>query len=467
MRKYIPFILSVLTLIVLWEVLAFIISYPAIFPDLKTLLQNIIQLFSRFEFYFSVVYTVLRGIIGFFIAFTCALLLATLSGYTISVRNYLHPIVVVLRTIPVISLVLIALLWFSPDGLPVFIAFFTMFPILYQNILNGFDGTDIRLVEMSEVFRKSKFQIWKYVYLPSAKQLIFSGVKTAFGFGWRAVIIGEALSQPLHGIGSGMKHAQSFINVSELIAWTVVAILVSAAFEWLISVFENKIKIRYDFVLKKKEEALKHENIDKIHSLGVAGLSRKYNDVHVEYVDCTFQNNSIYCLKSSSGSGKTTFLRLLAGLEQADCGVINRSNIQRIAYSFQDNRLVPWLTVRENILYGCSSAGWQGVTDFTEHYLALVRTLDIEGILNKYPSELSGGQQQRVGLARALVFPVDLLLLDEPLNGLDVKLKKTVISLIEDYVFTYQPLVIWATHENIVMQSVNVLEVNVLKHADK
>ena len=68
---------------------------------------------------------------------------------------------------------------------------------------------------------------------------------------------------------------------------------------------------------------------------------------------------------------------------------------------------------------------------------------------DSFPHELSGGQQQRAGLARALVAKSDLLLLDEPLNGLDDILKQSIAELIVEYTRSYKPLIVWATHENI------------------
>ena len=162
---------------------------------------------------------------------------------------------VVIRSVPVISLVLIALLWFSPNQLPVFIALLTMWPVLYQNMLNGLESTDERLVEMARVFGKTKMQRLEHIYLPSAKNLIFSGISTAMGFGWRAVIIGEVLSQPFRGIGTGMKTAQAYINISDLIAWTVVAILISYLFEHIIK-YIGRIKLAYRPVTNPKKQTL-------------------------------------------------------------------------------------------------------------------------------------------------------------------------------------------------------------------
>jgi NitT/TauT family transport system permease protein len=171
----------------LWQFIALQVGFHAIFPPLTVLMKQVFHLFVSEHFFLTVFHTIYRGIIGFTIAFLLALLSGSIAFFSPFWKNFIHPIIVVTRSIPVISLVLLAILWFSPTQLPVFIALLTMFPILYSNILTGLEQTDIRFVEMAQVFGISSYKRFTEIYLQSAKPLIFSGISTAMGFGWRAV----------------------------------------------------------------------------------------------------------------------------------------------------------------------------------------------------------------------------------------------------------------------------------------
>ena len=144
--KLIPTLLSILFLGVVWQLIAFQIGFPAIFPSLVGLLKETGRLVTSENFFIEITFTILRGLIGIAFAFVLAFLLATIAAFSSFWKTFLHPIIVVSRSIPVISLVLIALLWFSPPQLPVFIALITMFPILYQNIGHCFWQIQIQSV---------------------------------------------------------------------------------------------------------------------------------------------------------------------------------------------------------------------------------------------------------------------------------------------------------------------------------
>ena len=440
-------IYGILFLIVLWQGIAMLVGQPELFPSVTDLAAGLFNLFKSGSFYTDLAFTILRGLLGFVLALILAMALAATALHHNFWKNFFHPLVVTIRSIPVISFVLIALLWISPPGLPVFIAFFTMFPILYQNILSGLEHTDIKLIEMSVVFRKTGLQRFKHIYLPAARALISSGISTAMGFGWRAVIIGEVLAGPVHGIGTSMKKAQVFIDMRELLAWTVIAVLVSLIFDFIIKTQTDKAR-KSGLRITKISHIKKSPNSD-LKGFEISDLNKTFNNIPlIQGLSAQFSNEAIYLMKSASGSGKTTLMKIIAGIGKHDSGKINIDNKYVISYSFQDLRLIPWLSVMENIAFALPSypvLSPQIVANMDQ----LIALLELTDKKHKLISELSGGEQQRVCLARALILPSDILLLDEPLNGLGQELKIKTIKTIEKWTTSYKPIILWATHEDV------------------
>lgn len=442
-----PALLSILLLVLLWEVSARLVDKPALFPTLTGLAGGLLELLQSSAFYLALWHTLLRGVIGFILAFMMALGLSAIALHHPFWKSFFHPLVVIIRSVPVISIVLIALLWLSPPHLPAFIALFTMFPVLYQSMLSGLEHTDPKLVEMARVYRKSGLGRFQLIYLPSARKLILSGVATAMGFGWRAVIIGEVLSGPLHGIGTGMKRAQSYIDMTELLSWTILAVLISFAFESLLKQAAKRSNHPGLKVNLKSTQSATHT--PAIKTIKAINLNKSFNKVPViVQLNEDFSNEKIQLLGSASGTGKTTLLKLIGRLHRMDSGELHLPADARIGWAFQDLRLIPWLTVEENVCFAFPhyphiSSGER------ERCRKLLTELELLSQIDKLPEELSGGQQQRVAMARAMVMPNDVLLLDEPLNGLDTALKDKTIAIISDYITQYQPIVLWATHEEL------------------
>jgi ABC-type nitrate/sulfonate/bicarbonate transport system ATPase subunit len=123
-----------------------------------------------------------------------------------------------------------------------------------------------------------------------------------------------------------------------------------------------------------------------------------------------------FCLVGRSGCGKSTVLKMVAGIEPPSGGTIVRP--ERVGMVFQSYALLPWLTVEENIAFAARMQGFdeERVAAVTARYLKMVHLVDFA---RKHPRELSGGQRQRVGIARALAVESDVLLLDEPFSALD------------------------------------------------
>lgn len=124
--------------------------------------------------------------------------------------------------------------------------------------------------------------------------------------------------------------------------------------------------------------------------------------------------NQITIVLGRSGCGKTTLLRLTGGLEQADQGEIRYGESHKTAFVFQEPRLMPWLTVWNNITFGLDRKG-QDRGKIGE----IVATVGLEGFEKAYPAQLSGGMQQRTAIARALAYEPSFIMMDEPFAALD------------------------------------------------
>lgn len=160
----------------------------------------------------------------------------------------------------------------------------------------------------------------------------------------------------------------------------------------------------------------------------VKGLSKKYNN-HRIYEDFSFffEEGFITTILGPSGCGKTTLLRILCGLETADKPFINNFKDKTISYIFQEPRLLPWKTAKENIAVALGSVYTKTEAEnIAKRYISLVK---LSGFEDHYPGALSGGMMQRVAIAGAFAYPSDILFMDEPFKGLDHKLKYELISL--------------------------------------
>lgn len=157
----------------------------------------------------------------------------------------------------------------------------------------------------------------------------------------------------------------------------------------------------------------------------------------------TFAEHSFTCIVGQSGCGKTTLLRLLANLESPTDGNISLPEKQRIGIVFQEPRLMPWLTVAENITFADSSAPGKN----KERLQKLLQQLELTEAAKLYPSQLSGGMAQRVSLGRTLYYDPDIILMDEPFSALDYFTRRSLqLTLLQLYM-EMRKTILFVTHD--------------------
>lgn len=174
-------------------------------------------------------------------------------------------------------------------------------------------------------------------------------------------------------------------------------------------------------------------------------INKKYGDLEVlNNFDLSMPEKGISCLLGPSGCGKTTILNIIADLTDYD-GKVEKKE-KGISYIFQNHRLLPNLNVKDNLEYVLATV--EKNKDIRLNKIDdILKTVELEDWTNYYPHQLSGGMQQRVAMARAFIYPSELLLMDEPFKGLDIALKKKLIAAFLKLWKRDNKTVVYVTHD--------------------
>lgn len=192
------------------------------------------------------------------------------------------------------------------------------------------------------------------------------------------------------------------------------------------------------------------------HAIDIQAVSKTYGTITALHdVSLTIRDNEFFTLLGPSGCGKTTLLRMVAGFEEITRGAILlfgtdiarlEPNQRPVNTVFQQYALFPHMTVRDNVAFGLKMKGWDEAHR-NRRAMEMLEMVHLETFAKRFPAHLSGGQQQRVALARALAPAPRVLLLDEPLSALDLKLRQAMRFELKQLQETTGITFIFVTHD--------------------
>lgn len=233
-------VVTLLLIVIVYAIISAAVGIEMLVPSVPSMLKEFFMLFAKGSFYESVAWTLLRAFIAYVSAFALAALLAGLTYAFKPLRKALSPIVLIVRIMPTMSLILLALIWFDSFEATVLVAFSVVFPMLYTSFADALEGVDRDLIEMARVYDVDKrTQIFK-LYLPQIAPNVFTGVKSSIGLNLKLVIAAEVLAQTAKSIGIEMQFAKMYVDTAQLLAWTAVAIILGAVFEGAVTLIEKR-----------------------------------------------------------------------------------------------------------------------------------------------------------------------------------------------------------------------------------
>ena len=222
--------------LVVWQVAYIYIGLDFVLPSIKDTFVAFFSNIITFKFWKSVFLSFTRIFFGFVLGVLMGCIFAYGSERSKLIFNILSPAMSVIKSTPVASFILVIWVMIGSSTVPIAIAVLMVIPIVWQNLINGFNSVDKAMVEVCDVFEVKGFKRFKILTLPKLVKFFIPAVLTSSGLAWKAGVAAEIISYTKNSIGKEISDSKNFFEGADLFAWTITVIIFSLLIEKVITV---------------------------------------------------------------------------------------------------------------------------------------------------------------------------------------------------------------------------------------
>ena len=241
-NKYLNNAFIIIFWLIVWQIAAMAVNQAILLPKPVMVGKTLLRFLGESEFWLAITHSLLKIMLGFFLAMILGSGLAFLGAKFSFVHQLIYPILSIIKATPVASFIILALIWLNSANLSTFIAFLMVLPMFYANIYQGLKNVDVKLLEVAKVFGLNKRRTFREVYLPSLKPYLISTCTIGLGFAWKSGVAAEVIGLPAKTIGNQLYYAKVYLQTDELFAWTAAIIVLSIFLEKLLLKILKKLE---------------------------------------------------------------------------------------------------------------------------------------------------------------------------------------------------------------------------------
>ncbi len=217
-----------------WQIAAMCISKEILLPSPLETLKALIGLAKTAEFYTSVLLSIGRILSGYILGIIFGVLGAVLAANFSWFDTVTSPIIKIIKSVPVASFIILALVWIKSYNLPIFICFLMVLPMIWSTVQSGLENIDKKYLDLSKVYRFGKLKTFFSIKLPFIFPAFVSTALTALGFAWKSGIAAEVICRPKNSIGNLLQESKLYLITPNVFALTAVVVLLSMLIEYFV-----------------------------------------------------------------------------------------------------------------------------------------------------------------------------------------------------------------------------------------